>query len=281
MDLPSSPAYRIHQGETIITQIFSGSSVSIRGSFRVTYDDGTEDEIVIRTFAATPTRSGETAPTTYVASQNGYILTGVIYISGDSASQPNRGQTFIRCFIVPSPTSTTPVQMLVEAYLYQAKGVSLGDIEDPGPGGGEGHIRTVTGADPDAGDEVIEAAPANVIWRLINFSAVFVASATGANRVPRLASDDGVATNRYWLLADSGANPVIANETRTVLWIQGERAGLVPQEIADTETVLIKNGIPKDFYMREGDRVRTLTELIEVDDDYAAPIFMVEEWIKL
>ncbi len=155
MGLLSSSAYRIHQGETIFVQVFSSVVMTLAGRFRLVYDDGDEDEVILPDFTTGSARAAEYVPLREVARKNGYVVTGVVDISGATAVQPNRGQTYVRFFISAAQTATPVARdVMAEAYLYRAFGVTLGMHIEPGPGGGEGRLYWAQEANDIAGNVV-------------------------------------------------------------------------------------------------------------------------------
>ena len=200
----------------------------------------------------------------------------------NATSPLKRGQAYCVVGLVPPQGGSTTIK-LASGYVYDENNVSLGEFAEPGPGGGEGFIRRITGTDPGANTEVIETVPTNALWRPRSFSVVLVTDATGHNHVPRLAIDVGTATNRLWIAPDDAANPVIENETRTLHWNSGTTNGSNAQviEITDTEIVNPRGIVPSDLLLPEGYRIRTVTDGLAGTDNYEAPIFMVEEWIVL
>lgn len=191
-----------------------------------------------------------------------------------------RGRQYVRARIVDSLNN--PIDSLSAGYVYEGFDLPLGRFVEPGPGGGEGFIRTVMGTDPGAsGEEVLETVPANALWRLLAFGVVLVTSADAAMRVPRLVCDDGTTANRLFMLG--GANQA-ASLTRTHLWTRSSNsiADDSANLFADTDTLEVHATIPEGF-LSEGYRLRTSTVAIDTTgpafDNYAAPIFQVEEWL--
>ena len=100
--------------------------------------------------------------------------------AGFVVSEAKRGQLYLTYGFGPSINDRSTI---AAGYLHKPYGLPMGTFQEPGPGGGEGYIRTVTGTDPAAGAEVSETVPTNAFWRLRMFSAVLVADANAANRV--------------------------------------------------------------------------------------------------
>ncbi len=165
MHLVPSSAYRIRAGETVQVQVFSNVVMSLVGSFRVVYDDGSDDDLRVPTFVTGAGNLAQYPPTTSLAESDGYVVGGVVYIAGSSANQPVRGQTYVRAFTTRSAGLDAPaLDLVMEGNLYRAFGVSLGqseerawmtwvyiaDITNDGSNSGN-HIYEVT---PGAGNEM-------------------------------------------------------------------------------------------------------------------------------
>ena len=210
-------------------------------------------------------------------------------VTGNFATM-KRGQFYVVGFIIPRPFGQYAGddeygRRFLRGYLYENHNVVLGDDVEPGPGGGEGFIRTVTGTNPAAAAEVSEAVPANATWKLLHFSVV---CAQGATQTPRviLVCDDGAAANRVFVTGQ--ANAQSADTTRT--WIF-PRGATLPDNSAylgfaaaavDTDSLLEGGRLPNDgVLLVEGDRIRTATQGIGANTNFAAPIFEVEEWLVL
>ena len=134
---------------------------------------------------------------------------------------------------------------------------------------GAGRVRLITGTNPAPGVEIVETVPAGARWKLRSFRFVLVASAAAANRRPVLTIDDGAAI----LWETSSAVDQVASQTATYaagvgvpFFTYGTRAYHLP--------------LPGEFWLPAGARIRTVTALLDAGDDYAAPIYEVEEFIE-
>lgn len=202
------------------------------------------------------------------------------------------GVDVVRFFDTPDEGSTgiadwqrgiSPVQLLLDdlvlcqGYLWQGQhAIRLGDLEDLGPSGGCGNMRTITGTNPAANTEVLETVPADVLWRLHAFTVVMAQGAT-QTPTPNLVIDDGTTANRRGVFASQNQG---ASTTRTHIWQKGSEApASAAFTITDTDILLINGTLPHELILREGDRIRTLTTGIGANSNYADPIFRVEEWM--
>ena len=144
-----------------------------------------------------------------------------------------------------------------------------------------GTVRTVTGTNPDAGAEIAETVPTGARWKLLGFTVVLVAAAGGSARTPYLIADDGTTANRRWFLGAASAISEAAGETRTWVFMEGTPLSLdaAYETLTDTDTLLTGGYFPPTI-LNAGDRIRTVTVNLAGGDDYAAPIFQVEELIE-
>ncbi len=187
-----------------------------------------------------------------------------------SAGSPRRGQTFCQVGIVRGgELANEPAALLISDYLHDTLLLSW-------PGGllrssaeGPGVLRSITGTNPAAGAEISETVPTNARWRFYSLTAQLVASATVANRIVSFAMDDGA--NVHYRMGQNTAQT--AGSTRT--WcLSGS-----PFSNALSGTSLLMVGAP-EIYLAAGFRIRTITEGFQAGDDWAAPQFLVEEWIE-
>ena len=92
--------------------------------------------------------------------------------------------------------------------------------------------------------------------------------------------DDGTTANRRAAYYSNWT--VTATQTRTLLWHHGpETWAGTPQSLVDTDTILPVPKLDKSSEsLGEGYRLRTITTGVLAGDNYAAPIFQVEELIE-
>ena len=229
----------------------------------------------------TPTNDRLTAATDVSTplTQGGTITSAAATV----AAGTKRGQVYVGLYVVDATNRIRGG--LFRGYVYDSHELSLGEFIEPGPGGGEGNIRTVTGTDPgSSGEEISEAVPTNAIWRLLSFSAVLVTGSDAATRNAQLVIDDGAAANRreYHVGQDQ-----TASLTRTHLWHRGgtNPNTLETRSFVDTDTVLSNPSLRDNIFLPEAYRIRTLTVAIDVTgpsfDNWSAPIFQVEEWLVI
>lgn len=166
-------------------------------------------------------------------------------------------------------------------YPYNDREIILVDVggkyEIWGVGGST--IRTVTGTNPAAGAEVVEAVPAERKWRVMAVSVVRTNAGVGGNRGHSIVIDSGLATQRL-LMIDIGTATTIGT-TRTLLWTFGNATSAVgPLSTTDSgETLIIPDKFPYDVVIPAGYRIRTVTTGGDAADTYTGIFIQVEEWV--
>ncbi len=130
-----------------------------------------------------------------------------------------------------------------------------------------GDIRSITGADPAAGDEITITVPTRRRWRIHAIHITLITDATVADRQIIFWIDDGASVlYRYTLTT-------IQTASLTNLY---SFAPSSTPEIATTTKIVVP--IPM-FVLPAGCRIQTLTTNIQAGDNYNAPQILVEEWI--
>lgn len=197
----------------------------------------------------------------------GFLLSCVATLASGNAS---RGQCYVRAMVQRS-TGTPMVKLhnVLGGYVTDDYSPSFpyGKIE--GPLEGPGNLRSITGTDPAAGSEMSESVPTGARWRLHGVQVVMVADANVANRQVVLKIDDG--TN---LLFSAGAT---VNQTAS----QSNRMYFASYGTEDTSnSSALLNFIPVTTLLLPGWRIRTITDNLQVGDNFGAPQLAVEEWIE-
>jgi len=135
---------------------------------------------------------------------------------------------------------------------------------------GPGLIRRVTGTDPAAGNEISETVPTNARWRLLAMRIRLATTLPAATRRVHLILDDGVHIFAKIKCYQTQAE----NVTRSYTFISGlgyEDTSAVGEAMATLPVVIL---------LDQGYRIRTATDNLGADDDYSAPILLVEEWLE-
>lgn len=181
-----------------------------------------------------------------------------------------RGQCFVQVGIVRGGAlASEPVQLLLSGYI-------TGDSILGWPGGllresvdGPGILRAITGTDPAAGSEILEAVPANTRWRLVGLRFPLVTDATVAARRVNLYVDDGTTIALRVPCGDTQAAS-LNQQYNAAAW------GFAPV-LADLQAQI---ALPADFFLLQGWRIRTNTTSLQAGDNFGAPQMIVEEWIE-
>ena len=133
-----------------------------------------------------------------------------------------------------------------------------------------GKLRTITGTNPNAGVETNETVPAGVQWLLRSWRATLVTSSTAGARNVHLIVDDGIT-----ILWNS-----VANLTQAASLTRNYNAFHIDALVGASDSEIYINMQP-DVLLGAGFRIRTLTTLFKVDDNWAAPQMLVEEFAAL
>ncbi len=278
MDLPSSPAYRIHQGESVFVQVFSSVAVTLAGRFRIKYDDPTlgEDDMILPDTVTGTGRLPEYIPLREVARGDGYVVEGVVDISGASSVQPKRGQTYLRYFIsLPQTGEPVARDIITEGYVYRGFGLALGMHVEPGPGGGEGVTRSIDLGDPAAGVEyTTQVVPTNALWKLRGFAGTLDTDGNASDRRPTIVFNDG--TND--LIYNTGSFRVTANQIIPISAYA--QMGVFPWNQAVTNAVKTAFSL-SDASLLAGFEVQFSTQGLLAGDNWGSGQLLVEEWISL
>lgn len=162
-----------------------------------------------------------------------------------------------------------PIGTLLQGYANSATRLAWPALGIAPLTSGAGRLRAIVGTNPAPGAEISETVPVGARWQLRMFSFVLTASAVVANRAPVLTIDDGA--NVLW--ETGSAVLVTASQVATY------RAGVgVPFFTYGTRAYHLP--LPGTLWLGAGARIRTVTGAIDVGDDYAAPVYHVEEFME-
>lgn len=128
-------------------------------------------------------------------------------------------------------------------------------------------LRVVPIANPAAGAEVVVTVPGGSVWRPISLVTTLATSAVVAVRGPSLIVDDGSTT--VMRLPQGGTQAASLSVVNT--WANGSGSP------AGTSATGAQSVPLPDLVMPAGYRLRTLTNLIDVGDQYSAVALWVEE----
>lgn len=197
----------------------------------------------------------------------GFLLSCVASLASGTA---DRGQCYVRAQVQRGEGgSTVKLHNLVGGYVTDDYSPSFPYGKVEGPLDGQGNFRSILGADPAAGAEVLEAVPAGAVWRILATRFLLVTSVNGVDRLVSFMADDG--TNFFFI---SPPGPVqIANKTYNHI---ASHLGAGSTDIFHVVSIMI----PPKLVLPAGYRLGTFTSNLEPDDNYGAPRIYVEEWIQ-
>ena len=230
---------------------------------RILRPSGVIEKVQLKVAAPT----NRTVNTGLVNVGRGWLLSIIVL---PSAGQPERGQVFINVLLIREGLSDADAaSMFISDYLcYQSYlgypgGMVRSSIEGPG------RIRSITGTDPAAGEEISETVPLGARWRLRGIRYTFAAAVAVATRYSSLIIDDG--TN---ILRKVTPN---TPQTSGVLY----NYSLIPT-FSNPGVVVIDSDadIGEGPVMLAGYRIRTETLALQAADNYSAPQLFVEEWLE-
>lgn len=268
---------RILKDETINVLRISSGTTTVLSKFDIDYDKGGDDHVEIIGTAAASTRTLELDETSWRASADGYITRAVSVFGSPVGSATKRGQLFIQALVHRGGSDGGATRgVIMQGYLYAGHIVTLGELTQPGPGGGEGNFRIIALTDPAAGNEYPTiTVPTNAIWLVHSWTGVLVCGAAAANRIP--GNDYNLLVSTVVGARASAKEFAIINETHDVCGALG--AGDTGITEADTNGPIIFN-IP-EVYLLEGDGFAFVTQNFNALDDWGAGQAQVEEWLVI
>lgn len=209
-----------------------------------------------------------TAKQSIFITPEGWLLGGEVFVSG---AAPLIGQTYVVLEIVRGVSaSALPLQVIAAGYVSAKQplpfpGTQIGSSLDGG-----GALRSIVGSAPAAGAEISETVPTGARWELLMFRAAYTTSATAGNRQPILILDDG--SNRWMTSPYLGVTA--ASGSGAAEWAQGSNIGATVGGQNPAGFIPLNNRLPA------GARIRTTTVSIAAGDQYAAPTYLVREWLE-
>lgn len=213
-----------------------------------------------------PTSNRALNSTTFQLTE-GFLLSAVCFLAGATV---RRGQCFVQVGVVRgAPPTTFVVAGLISDYLVSPEFL-------PWPGGkwiqpleGPGARLTITGSVPAAGADIVQTVPTNARWKVVSLRASLTSSAAAGNR--NVTAFLGAAGSTYFR-GPSNLNQ-IAGTTQAYSASPLTISGL--QLAGDAQLPFAP-----DAYLLAGDQFGTSTTGLLAGDQWAAPVFQVEEWIE-
>jgi hypothetical protein len=267
----ASPLYVTGEDTLRLTAFNSAAGVTVTLTGRFVPVPQRDDEPPLRPGAfrvdLVPT-TNRVATVRLLPLSEGWLLDYAITIS---AGTPAHGQCFVKLQIVRGTAGATQLlSTIAQGYVttsYDVGGIGVGLS---GFTDGAGALRSVTGTTPGAGLEITETVPTGVRWELLVFRFTLANAIAVANRFPTLQLDDGV-NLLCWLSMNN-------SETASQTWVHSLGAGLV--SVSDATNKLLNLPLPNNLRLPAGSRMRTNTVGIQAADQYAAPQYLVREWIE-
>lgn len=197
----------------------------------------------------------------------GFILSAVVF---STSATLLRGQCYVRLLIFRgSLTQQFVGHMLCEGYVTTATSIAFPVGPQEYARSGAGVMRSITGATPAAGTDIVETVPTGAVWRLSAFTARLGTDATVPSRQPILLITDGTST-----LAGGGPGAGIgASNTQTFTWTE------YGQSVAARNNWLFGN-VPVMHYLSPGYTIQTTTSNLVAGDQWSLVRYLVEEWIQ-
>lgn len=259
---PPSRAY-IGRDDQLLVQLTNGAvAQTVTVTYRLLLASGT-----IVPFQTTQAIAAFTRINLTLQLSEGFLLSVTISNSGNLPG--------VTCFAMAALLRTNqanPVfynDILLSGYVTPNRGVSFPQINPVRPTDGRGNVRSITGTTPGAGLEISEGVPNSVLWRLMAFRFQIQTQALAGNR-------------NVVLLIDDGSNELIRI---------AENVNVAPSQIATFHyysNPFVGSDFGTNYYMwldsavliGPAFRIRTLTNNIQVTDQYSAVQYLVEEWIN-
>lgn len=171
-------AYRVRQGQRLRLHTIASAASRIRAIAGVRYDDGRYGLLIVPETTVSSSRTEEDFFSSGVALANGIIDFCVIE---PVTTTIKRGQLLARL----SMGSASDGPVLCQDYVYQNHWVTLGEVRDSGPAGGDGWLNVITlkanGAPAASSTQALGAS--NTRSRYRGFTWYYNAAADAATRV--------------------------------------------------------------------------------------------------
>jgi len=170
--------YRVRKDDRLSITFIASVAAVLDARFRVLYDDGSDDDLIINPATAAGTRTVESADGLNRAKANGWVVGGSATVS---AVATKRGQFYA----VVSTTDGSAFTVLCRGYVYDGHGLQDGEFTEPGPGGGEGNLFVTAVASDVAPSATTTYTPAatNRLIHVKGYVWYYDASADAASRV--------------------------------------------------------------------------------------------------
>lgn len=241
--------------------------VGVVVGIRVRMIRATDGELVDSDFLHTP-NSNRTKATTDFPLPAGFILNVTVFAS---TGTPLVGQTFVQVQLTRGLTGAT----LLLATMLQDYITSVQALAYPGSPirssiEGGGYIRSITGAAPGAGVEILETVPGGARWELLTGACVLTTSATAGTRIVGLLIRTAGVT-RAATFQPTGLIP-----SRIGVWYFGQAMPNMTDATGNQNTL----PLPRATMLLAADTWGTQTQAIAAGDQWNAPQYTVRELLE-
>jgi len=245
-----------------VCNALAGVRVQLSGRFLTR-----EGKIVPFVHAFTPA-SDRTESTLTRALGEGWLLEASVRAI---AGTPKIGQTFAVLSIARGSTGNfEDLSTLAAGYVSAVNRIAWPGGPVQGSLEGAGALRSIAGAVPAAGAEIVETVPTGARWELISFTAILTTGVAVAARNVQLVFDDGTTVYaRAYHQGDQAASLAF-----TYTWAQGENVLIPAAHSFSSMPIATRNGLGA------GHRIRTVTGAIQAADQWSAIQYLVREWIE-
>lgn len=200
--------YRVRVGDKLQGFVMSSLVTGLKARFQVIYDDGTDDYASVALNATAGDRTLETFNSEWQAKKRGEVVSGVVAVTG---TLPKRGQCYVAMWVVDGEGGgVNTKEQTIGDYAFGLHTPTLGRIVEPGPGGGDGVIRSISVASTElvAAGNIIQAVPTNATWKTHSLDLRYTATATVGTRNVLVYRRDGTTIKEYLAREDLTASQV-------------------------------------------------------------------------
>lgn len=206
---------------------------------------------------------------TLISLGKGYLLNIAVRVV---TGAPVIGQTFAIVELVRGFTGATQfLGVLGQDYVTKRQGLAWPGSPIRSSIEGGGYFRTIAGAAPAAGAEILETVPAGARWELLSGACVLTTSATAGTRIVGLLLKTGGVT-RGATFQPTGLIP-----SRIGVWYMGQTLPNMNDATGNQNTL----PLPAATKLLAADTWGTQTQAIAAGDQWNAPNYHVQEWLEV
>lgn len=262
---PPSDLYFSREDTLWVTSQNSNVATVVEVHGRVMLPSG---QVIPFVHAHTP-NTDRSAKTTIIAVPEGFLLN--VFVKETAA-----GVTVGQCFITLGAGRGDGAARVDHTILIQGYVASSFSQGWPGtpprlPTEGPGVIRNIIGSVPAAGAEFVETVPTGARWRVMAIKIFLTSAVTAGNRRPTLV----FIPNGIVGCADV-PHPLFQGPSVTLAfsWASGMALQALVSGTSDI------TGLPSDLFFDQGSQFKSVTANLAAGDQYGAPFYTVEEWIR-